>query len=61
MDDGHCIRVPGVYSAGVLCNAEGKPVGVTCLEEIDLDPAGLPGAARISWRTPACRGAADAA
>ena len=40
MDNGHCIRVPGVYSAGVLCNADGKPVGVTCLDEIDLGPGG---------------------
>ncbi|MCL5281657.1 MAG: PDZ domain-containing protein [Planctomycetes bacterium] len=40
MDCGHCIRVPGVYSAGVLCNAEGRPVGVTCLDEISLGPGG---------------------
>jgi hypothetical protein len=40
MDCGHCIRVPNVYSAGVLCNAEGKPVGVTCLDEIALGPGG---------------------
>jgi hypothetical protein len=40
MDCGHCIRVPGVYSAGVLCNADGKPVGVTCLDEIGLGPGG---------------------
>jgi len=37
---GHCIRLPGVYSAGVLCNADGRPVGVTCLDEIDLGPGG---------------------
>lgn len=40
MDCGHCIRVPGVYSAGVLCNADGRPVGVTCLDEIALGPGG---------------------
>ncbi len=40
MDCGNCIRVPGVYSAGVLCNADGKPVGVTCLDEISLSPGG---------------------
>jgi hypothetical protein len=40
MDCGHCLRVPGVYSAGVLCNADGQPVGVTCLDEIDLGPGG---------------------
>jgi hypothetical protein len=40
MDCGNCIRVPGVYSAGVLCNADGRPVGVTCLDEIDLGPGG---------------------
>jgi hypothetical protein len=40
MDCGNCIRVPGVYSAGVLCDAEGRPVGVTCLDEIGLGPGG---------------------
>ena len=40
MDCGNCLRVPGVYSAGVLCNADGRPVGVTCLDEIDLGPGG---------------------
>ena len=40
LDCGHCVRVPGVYSAGILCNADGKPVGVTCLDEIDLGPGG---------------------
>jgi len=40
MDCGHCIRVPGMYSAGVLCNADGRPVGVTCLDEISLGPGG---------------------
>jgi S1-C subfamily serine protease len=40
MDCGHCIRVPGVYSAGILCNADGRPVGVTCLDEINLGPGG---------------------
>jgi len=40
MDCGNCIRVPGIYSAGVLCNADGKPVGVTCLDEISLGPGG---------------------
>ncbi len=40
MDCGNCIRVPGVYSAGVLCNADGRPVGVTCLDEISLSPGG---------------------
>ena len=42
MDCGHCLRVPGVYSAGVLCNADGKPVGVTCLDEISLGAASAP-------------------
>ena len=37
---GHSLRVPGVYSAGILCNTEGRPVGVTCLDEIDLGPGG---------------------
>ena len=40
MDCGHCLRVPGVYSAGVLCDAEGRPVGVTCLDEINLGAGG---------------------
>ena len=40
MDCGHCLRVPGVYSAGVLCDADGRPVGVTCLDEIDLGSGG---------------------
>jgi hypothetical protein len=40
MDCGNCIRVPGVYSAGILCNADGRPVGVTCLDEISLGPGG---------------------
>lgn len=40
MDCGHCIRLPNVYSAGVLCDREGRPVGVTCLDEIDLGPGG---------------------
>jgi hypothetical protein len=44
MDCGHCIRVPGLYSAGILCNAEGRPVGVTCLDEISL------GAGGPAWR-----------
>jgi hypothetical protein len=39
-DFGPCLRVPGVYSAGILCNADGRPVGVTCLDEIDLGPGG---------------------
>ncbi len=40
MDCGNCLRMPNVYSAGVLCDAEGRPVGVTCLDEIDLRPGG---------------------
>jgi hypothetical protein len=44
MDCGHCIRVPGLYSAGILCNADGRPVGVTCLDEISL------GAGGPAWR-----------
>jgi hypothetical protein len=40
IDCGASLRVPGVYSAGVLCNADGQPVGVTCLDEIDLGPSG---------------------
>jgi hypothetical protein len=40
LDCGHCIRLPNVYSAGVLCDGEGRPVGVTCLDEIDLGPGG---------------------
>jgi len=40
VDCGPCIRMPGLYSAGVLCDAEGRPVGITCLDEIDLGPGG---------------------
>jgi hypothetical protein len=40
MDCGHCIRVPGLYAAGILCNADGRPVGVTCLDEISLGSGG---------------------
>ncbi len=40
LDCGNCLRMPNVYSAGVLCDAEGRPVGVTCLDEIDLRPGG---------------------
>jgi len=35
-----CLQAPGLYCVGVLCNAEGAPVGVTSREQIDLDPAG---------------------
>jgi len=39
-EQGPCLQVPGLYTAGVLCNAEGRPVGVTCLDQIDLGPGG---------------------
>jgi len=35
-----CLQAPSLYCVGVLCNAEGAPVGVTSREQIDLDPAG---------------------
>jgi S1-C subfamily serine protease len=35
-----CLQVPSPYGAGVLCNAEGEPVGATCMTEIDLGPDG---------------------
>ena len=31
---------PACTRRGVLCDAEGRPVGVTCLDEIDLGPGG---------------------
>jgi C-terminal processing protease CtpA/Prc len=37
---GPSLRVPGVYAAGVLCDDQGRPVGVTSLDEIDLGPGG---------------------
>jgi len=37
---GDCLRISGMYSVAVLCNDEGRPVGVTCLSEIDLGPGG---------------------
>jgi hypothetical protein len=40
MDRGPSLRVPGLYAAGILCDAEGRPVGVTSLDEIDLGPRG---------------------
>jgi len=35
-----CLQAPGIYCVGVICNAEGMPVGVTSREQIDLDPGG---------------------
>ncbi len=35
-----CLQTPSLYCVGVLCNAEGAPIGVTSREQIDLDPAG---------------------
>jgi hypothetical protein len=35
-----CLQAPGIYCIGVICNAEGLPVGVTSREQIDLDPDG---------------------
>jgi hypothetical protein len=35
-----CLQAPGIYCVGVVCDAEGMPVGVTAREQIDLDPAG---------------------
>ena len=37
---GDCLRISGAYGVAVLCNDEGRPVGVTCLSEIDLGPGG---------------------
>lgn len=37
---GRCLTAPSLYCVGVLCNSDGAPVGVTCREQIDLDPAG---------------------
>ncbi|MBN1509782.1 MAG: PDZ domain-containing protein [Sedimentisphaerales bacterium] len=39
-EPGPCLQAPGVYCVGVICNADGAPVGVTCRDQIDLDPAG---------------------
>jgi hypothetical protein len=39
-ETGPCLQAPGVTCAGVLCNAEGRPVGVTCLDQLDLGPGG---------------------
>jgi hypothetical protein len=39
-EPGPCLQVPGLSTAGVLCNAEGRPVGVTCLSRLDLGPGG---------------------
>jgi S1-C subfamily serine protease len=39
-DPGPCLQVPDLNTAGVLCNAEGRPVGVTCLDQLDLGPGG---------------------
>jgi len=39
-EPGRCLQAPGIYCVGVICNADGMPVGVTCREQIDLDPAG---------------------
>ncbi len=40
VDCGASLRVPNVFSGAILCNGEGRPVGVTCLDEIDLGPTG---------------------
>jgi hypothetical protein len=36
----HCLQVPDVQCVGVICDAQGMPVGVTCRDRIDLGPAG---------------------
>ncbi len=35
---GQCLQAPGIYCVGVVCSAEGLPVGVTSREQIDLSP-----------------------
>ena len=37
---GDCLRVSGASHAAVLCDEEGRPVGVTCDTEIDLGAGG---------------------
>lgn len=37
---GPCLEVPEVFCASVLCNAAGRPVGLTCLDRIDLGVGG---------------------
>ncbi len=39
-EPGQCLQAPGLYCIGVICNAEGMPVGVTSREQIDLGSAG---------------------
>ncbi len=39
-EQGPCLQVPGLSAAGVLCNSEGRPVGVTCMDQLDLGPGG---------------------
>jgi hypothetical protein len=39
-EPGPCLQVPDLNTAGVLCNAEGRPVGVTCMDQLDLGPGG---------------------
>lgn len=39
-EPGQCLQAPGIYCVGVICNADGKPLGVTSREQIDLSPAG---------------------
>jgi len=35
-----CLSTAAIYCVGVICNADGAPVGVTCRDQIDLGPAG---------------------
>jgi hypothetical protein len=40
VEPGRCLQAPALFCIGVLCNADGAPVGVTSRVQIDLDPAG---------------------